>query len=106
MATQNVGDAVQEERRRKALEILDHTQATDNGLEIPEKVPRFLGVENSGDSVLWAYFGDSLAEVASDFEQSDTDGIYSYRAHDLDGDGKSVFVPAFQVVRWVEVPNI
>lgn len=108
MANQNEGFAEIQRQRREGLEAIigstkNRTAALENGLEVPEIIPRFLGTEEDSGDVLWAYFGASLADVAKSFEESDTDGIFQYRAYDLDANTK--YVPVFKVARWVEIEN-
>ena len=92
---------VQAQRRKRADELINNTDAYINGLRVPEIVPRYLGLEMDDSNPLWGYFENSLPNIAACFEESDTDGIYKYRVRDLDTDKE--YVPVFEVKRFIGI---
>jgi hypothetical protein len=88
----------------KLVNLLQDTQAIENGLELPDTAPRYVALEQStfGDA-MWAYFGESLTAIAQDLERSDTSFVERIRVHDLDLD--LIYVPGWKIDGFHEVPS-
>src|SRR5271170_7545094 len=71
-------------------------------IDLPEEPPRFVALEQDDSGhTLWAYFGDSLAELGNVIAESETHFIELVRVHDLDAD--IVLVPIWRVEGFTEI---
>jgi hypothetical protein len=91
-------------RLEKLRELILETPAIENGLSLPDSVPRYVAVEQStfGDT-MWAYFEDSMTEIMQSLEKSETSFVERIRVHDLDTD--QVYAPQWKIEALREVPS-
>jgi hypothetical protein len=70
-------------RRARMEALLNGTAAVTNGYESPEKPLRYVGVEWSGDEIVWAYTADKLEQLKTIIDTSETERDH-VRMVDLD----------------------
>lgn len=90
-------------RANRALEIVGNTEAITNGLRLPLRLPRYMGVEEGYDGPVWGYFADCLSGIGKEIVESETECVHRYRVYDLDS--KRKFAPVMHVLKFVEVES-
>jgi hypothetical protein len=70
-------------RRARMEPLLNGTAAVTNGYESPEKPLRYVGVEWSGNDIVWAYTADKLEQLKTIIDTSETERDH-VRMVDLD----------------------
>lgn len=73
----------------------------ENGYRVEPKPKRFFALElDDCSGKIWAYDGDTLAEIATALNISDTTGVERVEVYDLDNPGE-LFTPVRRVVAFV-----
>jgi hypothetical protein len=93
-------EATQATRRDRAEDIIE--MICNSGVEIPEKVGRYLAIEKHGGDHIWGIFADTLDELASELDSSDTDRD-TVLVHDLDT--RHELSPITQTVAFLNYSN-